>query len=124
MERISSWICKEMEKRGLTIAQIDSEVMELIRALLYKYEQDVTAAEIHSKHCEDYINKFNKSIRECETPEGRDAIRLAQMYIKSVDVDTKSKYDNTAYILGLASILSKENINAIGELRKIKNELP
>lgn len=69
----------------------------------------------------DYINEFNKSLLECETQEGRDAMRIAQMFINSVDVDTK--YDNTAYIIGLASILSGGRINAINELKKINKKI-
>ena len=70
----------------------------------------------------DYINEFNKSLLECETQEGRDAMRIAQMFVNSVDVDTK--YDNTAYIIGLASILSGGKINAIKELKKINKKIP
>ena len=70
---------------------------------------------------EDYINEFNKSLLECETQEGRDAMRIAQMFVNSVDVDTK--YDNTAYIIGLASILSGGKINAINELKKINKKI-
>ena len=44
------------------------------------------------------------------------------MFIDSVDVATK--YDNTAYIIGLASILSNGSMDAIAELRKINNKLP
>lgn len=71
---------------------------------------------------EDYIDKFNKGLNECETAEGRDAMRTAQVYINSVDVDTK--YDNTAYIIGLASILSNGKISAIEELQKINKKIP
>lgn len=74
------------------------------------------------EHFEDYIDKFNKGLNECETAEGRDAMRTAQVYINSVDVDTK--YDNTAYIIGLASILSNGKISAIEELQKINKKIP
>ena len=91
-------------------------------ALISKYGRDEKVALEHRNHCEDYIDEFNKSLLECETPEGRDAMRTAQVYINSVDVDTK--YDNTAYIIGLASILSRGGINAIKELHKINKKLP
>lgn len=96
--------------------------IEYYKRLLSKWESEIEKARECRKHCEDYIDEFNKSISECETPEGRDAMRIAQMYVNSVNVDTK--YDNTAYIIGLASILSKGNINAIGELQKINKKLP
>ena len=49
-------------------------------------------------------------------------MRIARMFVNMVDVDTK--YDNTAYIIGLAAILSRGGINAIGELKKINKKLP
>ena len=88
---------------------------------LKRIKEQIADAEEHRKHCEDYIDEFNKSIKECETAEGRDAMRIAQMFVNSVDVNTK--YDNTAYIIGLASILNGK-MNAIEELRKINKKLP
>lgn len=69
-----------------------------------------------------YIDDFNKSLEECETQEGRDRMRIAQMFVNSVDIDTK--YDNTAFIIGLSAILSGGQINAIKELKKINSKLP
>lgn len=93
-----------------------------IKRLLNKYEREMDEAMERREHCEDYIDEFNKSLQECETAEGRDAMRTAQMFVNSVDVDTK--YDNTAYIIGLASILSGGKVQAIQELRKINKKLP
>lgn len=70
----------------------------------------------------DYIAKFNEALKECETAEGRDVMKTAQIYVNSVNIDTK--YDNTAYIVGLAAILSNSKINALSELRKINTKLP
>ena len=64
-----------------------------------------------------YISAFNDSLKDCETAEGRDRMRIAQLYINSVSIDTK--YDNTAFIVGLGAILSGGSIGAIEELRKI-----
>lgn len=69
----------------------------------------------------EYIDKFLAALNNCETEEGRDAMRRAQMFVNSVTVD--SKYDNTAYIIGLAAILSDGKIGAIDELRKINKKL-
>ena len=74
------------------------------------------------KKTTDYIDKFFKALEECETPAGRDAIKAAQMYVNSVDVDTK--YDNTAFIIGLASILSRGGIAPVEELHKINPKIP
>lgn len=86
--------------------------------------QEKILAEMKEKkeHFEDYIDDFYKALEDCETAEGRDAIKTAQMFINSVKVDTK--YDNTAFIIGLASILSRGGINAIKELQKINKRLP
>jgi len=70
----------------------------------------------------EYIERFFKSLDECETPGGRDALKAAQMFVNTVDVDTK--YDNTAFIIGLASILSQGNTAPIDELRKINKKIP
>lgn len=112
---------KRLKETENTIRFNDRRI-EMQKALLSKYEKETKTAMEHRKHCEDYIDEFNKSLRECETQEGRDAMRIAQMYVNSVDVDTK--YDNTAYIVGLAAILSRGGINAINELHKINKKLP
>lgn len=47
---------------------------------------------------------FQKDLESCETPEARDAMRLARVFKDSIRIDTK--YDNTAYINQLGAILS------------------
>ena len=74
------------------------------------------------KEWEEYVDKFNKSLEECETAEGRDTLRTAQMFVNTVDIETC--YDRTAYIIGLASILSNGRMSAIDELKKINKNLP
>ena len=95
----------EAEERAhdYKIHRLRDEISKLERISSYLREQMEKAKE-HREHCEDYIDEFKKSLSECETPEGRDAMRTAQMYVNTVNVDTK--YDNTAYIIGLAAILS------------------
>lgn len=68
-----------------------------------------------------YISAFNDSLKNCETAEWRDRMRIAQLYINSISIDTK--YDNTAFIIGLGAILSGGSIGAIDELRKINPRL-
>lgn len=68
-----------------------------------------------------YAEKFNDALAAGETPEARDTMRRAQMFVNSVDVN--SKYDNTAYIIGLAAILSDGKCGAIDELKKINPKL-
>lgn len=69
--------------------------------------------ETEQKRLDDFMQKLS----ECETPEARDAIRRARLFIDCADVN--SKYDNTAYIIGLGSILSNGNVDVIGEMQKI-----
>ena len=68
-----------------------------------------------------YIDSFYKAIEECETDDGRDALRLAQMFVNTVTVGTV--YDNTAFIIGLAGILSGNKVAPMGELKKINKKL-
>lgn len=75
-----------------------------------------------NKETTNYIDKFFRALEECETPAGRDAIKAAQVYVNSVDVDTK--YDNTAFIIGLASVLSRGGIAPVEELHKINPKIP
>ena len=73
------------------------------------------------KETKDYIDKYFESLKECETPEKRDAVRVANAFINSVTV--KTVYDNTEFIKGLASVLS--GVPApIDELHKINKDIP
>ena len=60
---------------------------------------------IYKQKNKAYIDKFFAALNECETPEGRDALRKAQLFENSANI--KTVYDNTAYINGLAAILTK-----------------
>ena len=119
---------KEETEETKRLSQLKKEIRSAERRLQYlegrlsEMLREEEKAMQDRKHREDYIDEFNKSLEECETAEGRDAMRVAQMYVNSVDVDTK--YDNTAYIIGLAAVLSRGKINAIKELKKINKKLP
>ena len=89
-----------------------NEILETVNKKADQYYSDTI----------QYIQSFYKAINDCETPEARDALRTAQMYVNSVEVDTK--YDNTAFIIGLASILSQGNVAPIDQLSKINNKIP
>lgn len=53
---------------------------------------------------DEYVAEFGKSLEAMETPEQRDRLRTAQIFINSVKVRTDG--NNTAYIHGLALLLS------------------
>ena len=69
-----------------------------------------------------YCEKFIKALNECETPEARDRLRIAQMFVNSVHVEGVN--DNAMYIAGLASILSNGEVAALDELQKMKPNKP
>lgn len=85
--------------------------------LKMRYDGIVKQAE----EAQEYIDKFNNALKECETAEGRDAMRRAQVFINTVKVD--SKYDNTAYIIALGAILSDGAYGPIDELKKINPKI-
>jgi len=121
-----AWECEQQYTKKLMhleneLNKIDYKIRRKENEL-FTYQRQIETAKENREHCEDYIDEFNKSLQECETAEGRDAMRTAQMFVNSVDVDTK--YGNTAYIIGLASILSGGKVQAIQELKKINKKLP
>jgi hypothetical protein len=107
--------------------EINNLKIEISRLQSYKqrieYEINYKVGEFkrQQKDAQDYIEQFYTAIEKCETEEGKDMLRLAQMFVNSVDVN--SKYDNTAYIIGLAGILSGNKIAPITELKKINKKL-
>lgn len=70
---------------------------------------------------EHYIQMFLDGLADCETEEGADRLRAAQIFVNSVNIDTK--YDNTAYIIGLSAILSGGAIAPVEELRKLNPKI-
>ena len=68
-----------------------------------------------------YIDEFNESLKGCETPEARDQMRTVQLFMDATEVNTK--YDNTAFIIGLAAILSRGKVAAISTLKKINDKI-
>lgn len=69
----------------------------------------------------EYLEQVMEALAGAETAEGRDALRKAQMFVDAVNVSTK--YDNTAFIIGLASILSGEKMAPMQQLQKINPKL-
>lgn len=69
-----------------------------------------------------YVHDWLEALKDMETAEGRDLMRKVQVFVNSVDI--KTKYDNTAFIVGLVSLLSNGKIGAIDELKKINRKMP
>ena len=68
-----------------------------------------------------YIDDFYKALEECETKEGRDAMRRAQAFINTVEIETPQ--NNTAFIDGLARILSLGEMSSFLKFEKVA-EIP
>ena len=125
MNRLENEI-KDLERKKAnlesTIAEYERKA-RICRSDLESIVQTINAeADKKYKAQKEYIDSFFKALDECETQEARDALKTAQMFVNTVDVNTK--YDNTAYIIGLASILSQGKTASIDELRKINSKIP
>ena len=110
-------LMRAIATENATLSQIRAEKNAILKEL-----NDV--ADFRYNDALSYIGQFNTALLQCETPEARDQMKKAQMFVQSTSVDTK--YDNTAFIIGLAAILS-DNTNgqwALKELSKINTKLP
>ena len=114
-EQKTSELRNEQEKIKDRINRLNMELGDIIRRINNKMTEEWLYAP-------DYVDNFFDALEACETDKGRDALRAAQMFVNSVTID--SKYDNTAFIIGLASILSQGNVGAIEELKKINKKIP
>lgn len=109
---------KECEKEEFWLQELREQHSSLFR--------EMNELRIKQKKWQDEVQKnvdeILNQLKECETAEGRDRIKLAQMFVNSVDVNTK--YDNTAYIIGLSAILSNGKVAPVEELKKINTKMP
>jgi chromosome segregation ATPase len=95
----------EKAKRELDNIRYDaSNEEQRLRSLKSRYQAQECRAQEIQEETNKYIDEFNDALKNCETAEGRDTLRLAQMFVNSVDIE--SVQNNTAYINGLACILS------------------
>lgn len=125
----------EIEQKKYRLNELKAQCSEYVKDIehykelyndLKRIEKEVSrrAAEVANskvKETNDYLDKFFSALEECETKEGRDALKRAQMFVNSVNVDTK--YDNTEFIKGLASILSVGNGASMEKLDKITEKI-
>lgn len=119
-------ILSESSGTYLHIKEAEDELKELRRHIEFlKREQehkridfDEMKKELYEERQEfaKYVEKFNNSMQNAETPETRDQMRKLQLFINTVDIDTK--YDNTAFIAALGAILSS-GPSPLEELKKI-----
>ena len=90
------------------------EAKEEFRILKGQTERELKAAEHRKKEIlmcyeplwkqtREYIERFMTALDSCETPEGRDRIRAAQVYANTAILETK--YDNTVYNNWMGALL-------------------
>lgn len=125
-ENLDLWETKKRQGEIVAAAQnnvIKSEQrLKDIEAKIKKEEQTLQDVSRKFEPMQEYIDAFYEALEECETDEGRDALKRAQLFANSVDIETK--YDNTAFIVGLSAILSSGRVPAIQTLKKINKRLP
>lgn len=71
---------------------------------------------LQQKDAQKYLEEFEARLMKCETAEQRDALRTAQAFVNNIEI--LSPQNNTAYIIGLASILTGKNID-VGKLEPV-----
>ena len=69
------------------------------------------------ENLEKYIDAFYEALGKCETEEGRDAMRRAQVFVNTVNIETPQ--NNTAFIDGLARILSLGETSSLLKFEKV-----
>lgn len=86
----------------LKIRKLDAErELKELRCRCDNLEKNIKAMKAEF---DEYVAEFGKSLAAMETPEQRDRLRTAQIFINSVKIRTDG--NNTAYIHGLALLLS------------------
>ena len=114
-------LSKLIKDRRKELVILERRVRDLeIRAKSLRQE----IAELNAEALDDnsYIDDFLAKMEACETAEGRDAMRRAQIFINSIDIETAA--NNTAFIIGLAAILSDGKIGAIDGLKSLNKKVP
>ena len=62
---------------------------------------------------EAYIERFNQSLKACESDEGRDLMRRAQIFVNTCERMMETPQNKTAYINALGNILSGKPVGDI-----------
>ena len=105
-------------KRKLSDLNLSVEFKRIeLRELAESCQREEEHIEKSKASLNEYIANFNKSLESMETPEARDRLRTAQLFMNTVNIDTK--YDNTAFIVGLGALLNGVSYNPLEELKKI-----
>lgn len=114
-------VYEDEQRAKKTLEAANRERMSIER-LIIDNRKLVNEAARTREEIKSYVDEFSKALENCDTDEGRDKLRLAQMYVNTVKVNTV--YDNTAFIVGLASLLTGTQTDPLKELKKINPKLP
>ena len=137
---------QEMIKRGCTKAQTESKLIAVVLDIVAEtgtaytdlreaeqrvkdiekeaaatrlgWERYMEADRKFREDVKEYIEDFKTSLKLCETDKARDALRVAQIFTDTVEIN--SPHDNTAYINGLAMLLCGQEIQSPMALRKVE----
>lgn len=108
---------KEIERKRMLFLQMDGERHHKRQ----ESERIIEDAKEQWKEINGYIAEFYEALKNCETPEGRDAMRRAQVFRNSINI--KTGYDNNAYIILLGQILSAGDMGGLNAVKKINPTL-
>lgn len=123
-------IIRDTERKAVQALRRYDCLTDMVERLESKYgsiKANIEASEIYQRtenmcdRMNEYLDRFFESINNCETKEGRDAIKAAQMFVNTVEVN--SKYDNTAFIAGMAAILSRTPSMSLDRLEKVNHKI-
>ena len=103
---------KDIKELAKTRAALEKEVADY-RAHIKRSERELEELATEKDRMARYIETFNKSLSDCSSEEGRDRLRAAQFFANNTRIETC--YDNTAFIRGLAAILSGGKIADFAE---------
>lgn len=110
----------ELQKK----CQREQHRLDKIKELIDSSRKSLDKSREELKEKEDaissYIDQFNQSLAECETAEGWDTMRRTQLFMNTVKIN--NDYDNTAFIKGLAMILSSGPFGNMTDLQRVKED--
>lgn len=111
----------ELQKRCQREQHRLDKIMELIDSSRKSLDRSREELKEKEDAISSYVDRFNRSLTECETAEGRDAMRRTQLFMNTVKIN--NDYDNTAFIKGLAMILSSGPFGNMTDLQRVSPDL-
>ena len=115
LEERKSQINKEIER----LNEEAKKARELKDTELRNVYKNIEERERGIQDMIQYCKDLKQSIEQCETEEGREKVRLAQVFRNSVNVGI-GVADSAAYVLGLAMLLTgcdlRGGVNALKEI--------